>query len=84
MAGSMTLVPDEIRAEADRILASGSFQRSQRLSGFLRFVVESALEGRHEQLKEYVVGVEVYQKGGDFDPRLDSTVRVEASSNWQR
>ncbi len=79
MGGIMALAPDQIRAEADRILASGSFQRSERLSGFLRFVVDSALQGRHEQLKEYVLGVEVYQKGADFDPRLDSTVRVEAA-----
>ncbi len=75
----MTLGHDEIRAEADRVLAAGSFQRSERLSRFLRFVVDGALEGKHEQLKEYVLGVEVYQKGADFDPRIDSTVRVEAA-----
>ena len=75
----MTLGPDEIRAAADRVLAAESFRRSGRLSRFLRFVVDSALEGRPERLKEYVLGIEVYQKGTDFDPRIDSTVRVEAA-----
>jgi Tol biopolymer transport system component len=69
----------EIRVELERVLASGNFQRSERLSHFLRFVVNAALEAKHEQLKEYVLGVEVYKKGGDFDPRVDSTVRVEAA-----
>ena len=75
----MRLRPEEIHVEAERILASRSFARSERLRRFLRFVVDSALEEKQEQLKEYVLGVEVYQKTADFDPRLDSTVRVEAS-----
>src|SRR5262245_37867958 len=75
----MRLRPEEIHVEADRILASRSFARSERLRRFLQFVVDSALEGKQEHLKEYVLGVEVYQKTPDFDPRLDSTVRVEAS-----
>ncbi len=75
----MTLGSGEIRAAADRVLAAASFRRSGRLSRFLRFVVDSALEGRPERLKEYVLGIEVYQRGADFDPRIDSTVRVEAA-----
>jgi Tol biopolymer transport system component len=75
----MGLGHDDISVEVGRILASGVFKRSGRLSRFLQFVVDSALEGKHEQLKEYVLGVEVYQKGADFDPRIDSTVRVEAA-----
>lgn len=79
MLPAMALDSDEIRAAADRILAAESFRRSERLSRFLRFVVDSALEGRPERLKEYVLGIEVYQRGADFDPRIDSTVRVEAA-----
>lgn len=75
----MRLRPDEIRAELDRILRSGAFQHSGRLSRFLRFVVERTLDGRQDQLKEFTVALEVYDKGPDFDPRLDSIVRVEAS-----
>ena len=40
--------------------------------------MEETLEGRAGEIKEYVIGVAVYRKR-DFDPRIDSTVRVEAS-----
>jgi adenylate cyclase len=39
---------------------------------FLRFVVEEALAGRDDRLKEYVIGVEVFDRADDFDPRVDS------------
>jgi serine/threonine-protein kinase len=40
--------------------------------------VEQCLEGRQNALKEYLVGVEVFNKLETFDPRIDSIVRVEA------
>lgn len=69
---------EEIRAELDRILASATFVRSKRLGRFLRFTVEQCLDGHHQALKEYLVGVEVFNKSETFDPRIDSIVRVEA------
>jgi TolB-like protein/lipoprotein NlpI len=45
---------------------------------FLTFAVEKALAGEAEDLKEYTVGVEVFDRTPDFDPRADSIVRVEA------
>jgi TolB-like protein len=68
----------EIRAELDRIAASGVFANADRMTAFLRFVVERALAGEGDQLKEYVVGVAVFGRSEDYDPRLDSIVRVEA------
>lgn len=65
--------------QLERILASPLFAQSQRLSRFLRFVVESAEAGRAEALKEYAVGVEVFERGDDFDPRIDNVVRVHAA-----
>jgi TolB-like protein/tetratricopeptide (TPR) repeat protein len=54
------------------------FFRSERLWRFLRFVVDRTLSGRGDELKGYLIGVEIYDKGPDFDPRLDSAVRVDA------
>ena len=65
-------------AQLDRILASPVFANAGRLSRFLRFVVERTLAGDGEQLKEYLLGTEVFDRAGDYDPRLDSIVRVEA------
>jgi hypothetical protein len=67
-----------IRVELERILASEGFARSPRLSRFLRFAVDQAVEGRGDKLKEYVLGLEVFDKDQSFDPRTDTVVRVEA------
>lgn len=68
----------EITAEVDRILVSKGFANAGRLSRLLRYVVDKTLAGEADQLKEYVVGVEVFDRDGKYDPRLDSIVRVEA------
>lgn len=75
----MTAIPEsEIRAELERILASKGFASAGRLSKLLRYVVEKTLAGDTDQLKEYSVGIEVFERDEKYDPRLDSIVRVEA------
>jgi TolB-like protein len=69
---------DEIRLQLDRLLTSGGFANADRMSGFLRYVVERALAGESDQIKEYVIGVAVFGRDDQYDPRLDSIVRVEA------
>ncbi|MGH9647690.1 MAG: hypothetical protein ACRD4E_12845 [Bryobacteraceae bacterium] len=74
-----TVIPEEqVRAALDRVLAAPEFVNATRLSRFLRFAVEKALAGGGTELKEYLLGVEVFDRGQDFDPRLDPIVRVEA------
>ena len=68
----------DITAEVDRILLSKGFATAGRLSRLLRYVVEKTVAGQADQLKEYVVGVEVFDRDEKYDPRLDSIVRVEA------
>jgi TolB-like protein len=70
---------DDVRLELDRVLASGIFANAGRMSRFLRFVVDKTLAGEAERLKEYVIGVEVFDRDESYDPRLDSIVRVEAA-----
>jgi TolB-like protein len=69
---------EAITAELDRILTSKGFANAGRLSRLLRYVVERTLAGEADQLKEYAVGVEVFDRDDKYDPRLDSIVRVEA------
>ena len=71
--------PAAVKAQVERITASRSFHGLDRLGRFLRFVVGETIEGRACQIKEYVIGLEVYQKDASYDPRSDSTVRVEAT-----
>jgi len=61
-----------------RILASPQFVSSQRLCRFLRFLVERTLEYDTDRLKEFVVAMEVFDRNEDYDPNIDSIVRVEA------
>lgn len=74
----MSLAPDEIRAELDRVLSSDVLTGATRLSRLLRYIVERTIAGEGDQLKEYVLGVEVFDRPPSYDPRLDSIVRVEA------
>ena len=43
---------DEIRAELQRILASGIFATADRMKRFLRFVVDETLAGKGDDLNE--------------------------------
>src|SRR5262245_946394 len=75
---SVATAPEAVRKQLERILQSSTFLRSKRLGRFLTFTVEQYLQGRQSSLKEYLVGVEVFNKLESFDPRIDSIVRVEA------
>jgi len=70
--------PEQIRAQVEKILASRLFARSERLCRFVRFCVEAALDAKSDQLKEQLIGVEVFDRKADYDPRTDPIVRVEA------
>lgn len=48
------------------------------MSSFLRFAVEQVLTNKANELKEYVIGVEVFRRNQGYDTRLDPVVRVEA------
>jgi len=69
---------EEVSNQLEKMLASDVFSRAGRLSQFLRFVVTHVLESNAGSLKEYVIGVQAFEKGGTFDPRIDPIVRVEA------
>ena len=69
----------EVAAHLERILADEPFVSSERSSRFLRYVVEQTLAGRAGEIKELVIAVELYARATGYDPKADSTVRVEAS-----
>src|SRR5262245_27824963 len=64
-------VPDAtaVREQRDKILARKSFEKSERLKRFLHFVIEYSLKGRAQELKEYLIGTEVFDRKTTFDPR---------------
>jgi TolB-like protein len=72
-------MPDQIRAQLRRILESPLFSGARRLSQFLQFVVTRSIEGQVGDIKESLIGVEVYGRDPSYDPKTDSIVRAEAS-----
>jgi serine/threonine-protein kinase len=69
---------EAIRRQLEKVAAHSLFSRSERMARFLRLAVERALDGKGEQLKEYLIGVEVFDRSPSYDPRVDPIVRVEA------
>jgi len=65
-------------------LESRWFRESAQLRVFLKHVVEETLAGRQDGLKEYSLGLEVFHRPPDYDPRNDAIVRVQASQLRKR
>src|SRR5450432_2765189 len=70
--------PETVMAQLGRILKSPALATSPSLCRFLRFIVEETLAGRSGSIKEYSLGVNVFGRGDEFNPRLDPIVRVQA------
>jgi TolB-like protein/Tfp pilus assembly protein PilF len=77
-SGPNAIEPEKVHAQLERILASPAFGTAKSARRFLRYVVEETLAGRGDQIKEYAVGVSVFDRGDAYDPRADAVVRVEA------
>ena len=77
-ANQAPILQSAVRQQLDKILSHDLFTRSDRMARFLRLAVEWTLDGKGEELKEYLVGVEVFDRSPDYDPRVDPIVRVEA------
>src|SRR6202023_2608539 len=75
--GTLEPMPS-VEAELKRVLESPGFGRNERLSRFLRLVVERHLEGRDHELKESVIGAEIFGRRPDYNPKNDAIVRTEA------
>ena len=78
---NQTNTHDEIllHRQMDLILDSKHFRQAKSLEKFLRYVVARKLEGAENELKEYTIGLEVFHRGADYDPRHDAVVRVQAN-----
>ena len=74
----------EIREQLERIVSSTRFTSAPGATRLLRFLVEETLAGRGEQLKEFTLATGVFGRDASFDPKIDPSIRVEASRLRQR
>ncbi len=66
---------NDIRAAVERVCASPNLANAGRLQRLFRFLADATLTG--EPLKETLVGVRVFERAPDYDPKSDSVVRTE-------
>jgi hypothetical protein len=62
----------------EKVLASNQFCNSRRYPALLRYVVDQALSGNGDQIKERTVGIEVFGRPPDYDTNTDTVVRYTA------
>ena len=72
------LTPELVRKQLTQLLDHGELKRSPVLAKFLEYVVVSKLEGREEEIKDYTIGVKALGRSPDFNPQIDSAVRIHA------
>ncbi|MCL6544824.1 MAG: hypothetical protein K6T61_06325 [Bryobacteraceae bacterium] len=96
LAGSEAVRPDRnhappsginqsaVRGELERILTSSVFRSSKRCSSFLKYVVERAMENGGLELKERIIGVDVFGRPSDYDTNTDHVVRSVAAEVRRR
>ncbi|MBV9082203.1 MAG: hypothetical protein JOZ62_05985 [Acidobacteriaceae bacterium] len=73
----MTSESETMQACVERILQSGTFRNAPSSRRLLKYLGDHSLEGDAEQLKEYSIGVDAFGKAVGYDPRQDSTVRIQ-------
>jgi hypothetical protein len=74
----------DVARHLELVLDSPMFHTSPRSCQFLRYVVEAAIDGHTDLLKERCVGEKVYGRPPDYDTGQDSIVRVKASEVRRR
>ncbi|HEY1947066.1 MAG TPA: hypothetical protein VGG97_08675 [Bryobacteraceae bacterium] len=80
MAAVMEMTPNAalFKVHIRQITESPAFRGSRRSQEFLQFIVERALDGRFDELKERALGVELFGREPAYDTGEDSIVRVTA------
>jgi hypothetical protein len=72
------------RAELDIVLTSGMLGRTNNLVRLLTFVCEKYFDGTIDEIKEYSIAVQALGRPENFDPQVDTIVRVTAHALRKR
>jgi hypothetical protein len=68
---------ERLLAQIERILRSNTFHKSDVLKRLLKFLSERTASGEADGLKEYVIATDALGKPSSYDPRFDSSVRIQ-------
>jgi hypothetical protein len=69
---------EQFLLQIDKLVSSPVLHGSESLCKLLRYLAKHALDHPGSPIKEYQIATEVFARSEDFDPQLDSMVRVQA------
>jgi hypothetical protein len=69
---------DRLLEQINRLVSSPALHSSESLCKLLRYLAKHAVEHPGTPIKEFQIATEVFGRSDDFDPQLDSMVRVQA------
>jgi hypothetical protein len=78
LQGNCALTVEEKRDALEQLLESRVLRRCDQLKKMLRFICEAEIEGRADELSEYLIGVEAFGRPSSYSPVEDSIVRTRA------
>jgi hypothetical protein len=70
--------------QLEKLFTHPTFKSSRRCPAFLQYIVEQQLKGDSQQLKERIIGAEVFGREPDYDTSADPVVRTTASEVRKR
>lgn len=79
-----SLDPAQVREQLDRLLIHPLFANSKRYPALLAYVVEQALAGNGDELKERSIGIAVFGRSPSYDANADPVVRITAGEVRKR
>lgn len=74
----------EFQQHLKEVVEGAAFRGSQRSGQFLRYIVDQAIAGHFDALKERSIGVELFKRSPTYDTGEDAIVRVTASDVRRR
>ena len=83
-ASPADLAPEKILAQLELMTLDEVFRSSKRSIAFLKYVVNEALKGSTDQIKERTIGIEVFGRSSSYDTNLDHVVRTAATELRKR
>lgn len=78
LEASQSVTSEQKRAALEAVLHSQTFARADQLKCFLKYVCEMEMDGRGQELTEYLIGIEALGRPTSYSPGDDSAVRTRA------
>jgi len=73
-----------LKQHVKEVIEGAAFRGSHRSGQFLQYIVDQAIAGHTESLKERIIGIELFGRAPSYDTGDDAIVRVTASDVRKR